>query len=155
PRKLTLGVAVDGEIGTEPKIGGALTLAAARRLAAEAVFQVETGRDPAGDKARRRPVQVRPVESFEAIAANYMRRDGRDLRTAEWRRRVLERLVYPELGAMPVGSIRRSDIVRLLDGIEDRCGAVMADRTLSVIRRVLNWHAARVDNFSSPIIRGM
>ena len=46
-------------------------------------------------------------------------------------------------------------IVRLLDKIEDDSGPVMADRTLAYIRKVMNWHASRSDEFSSPIVRGM
>src|SRR5262249_2915666 len=34
-------------------------------------------------------------------------------------------------------------------------GAPMADNTLMVIRRICNWHAARDDEFRSPIVRGM
>src|SRR5262249_40225913 len=48
-----------------------------------------------------------------------------------------------------------SDIVRLLDGISDRNGPVTANRTLSILRRVFNWHAVRTDDFRSPIVRGM
>ena len=43
----------------------------------------------------------------------------------------------------------------MLDEIEDRNGAVMADRVLAVVRRILAWHAVRVDDFRSPIVRGM
>ena len=31
----------------------------------------------------------------------------------------------------------------------------MADRVLAAVRRIFNWHAARTDNFTSPIVRGM
>jgi integrase len=31
----------------------------------------------------------------------------------------------------------------------------MADRTLAVIRRIMNWYASRVDDFRSPVVRGM
>jgi hypothetical protein len=31
----------------------------------------------------------------------------------------------------------------------------MADRTLAVIRKIMNWHASRSDDFRSPIVRGM
>jgi integrase len=158
PRKLTLGDAIDltpGEANAaEPKIGDPLTLAAARKLAAEAMHQVELGRDPASEKARR-PLRVLAAATLEAVADNYLRREGRGLRTVEWRRTVLQRLVYPSLGAMPIGDIRRSDVVRLLDTIEDENGPVMADRVLAVVRRVMSWHAARSDDFRSPIVRGM
>src|SRR5262249_58574581 len=67
----------------------------------------------------------------------------------------VERLVFPTLGARPIDDIGRSDIVRLLDKIEDASGPVMADRTLAYLRKVLNWHATRSDTFRSPIVRGM
>jgi hypothetical protein len=53
------------------------------------------------------------------------------------------------------GDINRSDIIRLLDRIADENGAPMADHTLAYLRRVMNWHAARSDDFRSPIVRGM
>jgi integrase len=65
------------------------------------------------------------------------------------------RLVYPKLGGRQIEDIKRSEIVRLLDHIEDERGPVMADRTLAYLRRVFTWHAGRSDDFRSPIVRGM
>jgi integrase len=65
------------------------------------------------------------------------------------------RLVYPALGSRPIASINRSDIIRLLDRIEDERGPVMANRTLSIISRVMNFHVSRSDDFRSPIVKGM
>jgi integrase len=93
--------------------------------------------------------------TLKAICEEYIKGDGKSLRTAEWREQVLKRLVYPELGAKRIGDIKRSDIVRLLDKIEDENGATMAERTLAVVRRIMNWHALRSDDFRSPIVRGM
>ena len=84
-----------------------------------------------------------------------MRREGKRLRSVDQRRATLERLVYPKLGARPVGDIKRSEIVRLLDDIEDDRGPAMADQTLAILREILNWHASRSDEFRSPIVRGM
>ena len=54
PKKLTLGPALtldNGEGEPEPAaIGGPLTLAAARKLAQEALHKVKLGKDPAADK---------------------------------------------------------------------------------------------------------
>jgi integrase len=64
--------------------------------------------------------------------------------------------VYPRLGDKPIAEIKRSEIVKLLlDKIEDDNGPVMADRTLSIVRKIMNWHASRSDEFRSPIVRGM
>jgi integrase len=71
------------------------------------------------------------------------------------RKAILDRLVYPVIGNKVAVNLKRSDIVALLDSIEDDHGAGMADGTLMVIRRICNWHAARDDDFRSPIVRGM
>jgi len=63
--------------------------------------------------------------------------------------------VWPVFGSRPIGEIRRSEIVRLLDGIEDANGSVMADRTLALVRTIMNYHASRSDEFRSPIVKGM
>ena len=57
--------------------------------------------------------------------------------------------------AMQIDAMRRSDIVRLLDGIEDENGPVMADKALAFLSRVFSWHASRSDEFRSPLVRGM
>ena len=56
---------------------------------------------------------------------------------------------------MKIDAIRRTDIVRLLDRIEDEHGPVMADKTLALLSKVFSWHASRSDEFRSPIVRGM
>jgi integrase len=101
------------------------------------------------------PEAIAKADSFQAICEDYLSREGGKLRTVEWRHQVLARLVYPALGGKPIDDIRRSDIVRLLDQIEDQNGPVMATKTLAVIRKVMNWYASRSDDFRSPIVRGM
>jgi integrase len=142
PRKLTL------------KAG--ITLAAARKEAATALYEVEQGRDPSVAKRQvRQAQQLAAADTFQAIAEEYLRREGHRLRTADWRRGVLGRLIYPVIGERPISEIRRSEIIRLLDRIEEGNGPVMADQTLAIIRKIMNWHATRSDDFRTPIVRGM
>jgi len=133
-------------------IDGMLGLEAARKRAKTLLGEVAHDRDPLGE---RRAARAREQDTFQAVAESYFAREGKKLRTVEDRRRALARLVYPVMGARPIADIRRSDIVRLLDRIEDRSGPVMADHTLAHIRRIMNWHASRSDEFRSPIVRGM
>jgi integrase len=128
---------------------GAITLEDARGRAQEWLKLISSGIDPA------HAAEQRERDTLRAICTEYLERDGAKLRSSSWRRAVLERLVYPDLGSRPITSIRRSDIVRLLYKIEDDRGGAMADRTLAVIGRIMNWHAARSDDFRSPIVRGM
>jgi integrase len=64
-------------------------------------------------------------------------------------------LVYPTLGGVQIDAIKRTDIVRLLDKIEDERGPVMADKTLAILSKLFSWHASRSDEFRSPLVRGM
>jgi integrase len=142
PRKLTL----------QPGI----SLAAARKAAADAMFELSQGRDPGAAKRQAREAQqLAAADTFQFVAEEYLRREGAKLRSADWRQRALERLVFPVIGARPIVEIRRSEAVRLLDRIEEKNGAAMADQTLAVLRRIFNWHATRSDDFRTPIVRGM
>jgi integrase len=85
----------------------------------------------------------------------YFKRVGKNLRTVAERQRALTKLVYPVLGGKPINEVRRSEVSKLLDRIEDNNGPVMADRTLAYLRCVFVWHAKRDDNFRSPLVPGM
>ena len=124
-------------------------LADARTLAREWHKLIAAGTDPAHARA------TAAANTLAAICNDYLARDGAKLRTVDWSRGILARLVYPTLGSRPISELRRTDIVALLDMIEDANGAVMADRTLVIVRRVMNSHASRSDEFRSPIVRGM
>jgi integrase len=130
----------------------ALGLDRARNEAKKALGGVAAGRDPLQEK---RKIEAQAQNTLHSICEEYLRREGKRLRGRDQIEATLKRLVYPKLGARQIDSIQRSEIVRLLDKIEDEHGAGMADNTLAQIRRVLNWHAARTDNFRSPIVRGM
>jgi integrase len=133
-------------------IRATLRLSEARKEAKAILGRVAKGGDPL---AERRKVEAAAVNTLQSICEAYFKREGKKLRTIAERQKTLRRLVYPVLGAKQVDDIRRSDIARLLDRIEDQNGAVMADHTLSYLRRVLNWHATRSDEFRTPITRGM
>jgi integrase len=135
---------------------GGLSLAAARKATATAFYEIEQGRDPALARQQQKQKQrLADADTFGAVVAEYFRRDGKALRTVARRRQTFDRLVIPELGNRPIGEIKRSEIVRLLDRIEEENGPAMADDVLAFTRKLMNWHATRSDDFRSPIIRGM
>src|SRR5215211_8970060 len=133
-------------------IDGVLGLSAARKRAKALLGEVAHERDPLQE---RRKVAAEQENTFRSIAEQYLAREGKKLRSADQRRAMLERLVCPRFGARQIDDIRRSEMNRLLDRIEDENGPVMADRTLATIRKIMNWHASRSDEFRSPIVRGM
>ena len=132
---------------------GGLSLAAARKAAGDALLAVTQGKDPAAAKRQHR--QDAGKGTLAAVAARYLELEGPKLRSAAWRTSILDRLVLPLLGSRPVADIKRSDVVRLLDHVEQKNGPVAADRTLAVLSKVFNWYAVRDDDFKSPLVRGM
>ncbi len=136
------------------------TVDEARTLAEAIHGQVSTGRalgqhiDPLQERRKVEKMQS-GTGTFRAIATDWYARDGKNTRSGAPRLAELERLVFPRLGGQQIGDIRRSDIVKMLDEIEDTNGPSMADYVLSVVRRVMSWHESRDDDFISPIRRGM
>lgn len=144
-----------------------LNLSEARKEAKAILGTVAKGGDPLAD---RRKAAAAGANTLRGVAEGYFRREcgmkrdaeGRaifpengKLRSAGQRLAIFERLVFPKLGAHPIEEIRRSDIRKLLDKIQDERGASMADHVLAVLRRVMSWHASRDDDYRSPIVRDM
>src|SRR5262249_51115284 len=148
---------------------GNIPLSAARKAAAHALHEVKEGRDPTEAKAKakeeRRTIQAntfgRVGEQYLKLVCGMKLPDGGEptfngkVRTAGRQLADLNRRVLPALGDRRISEIRRSEIVELLDKIEIERGPVMADRTLALVRRIMNWHATRADDFKSPIVKGM
>jgi integrase len=134
----------------------AKSLADARSAAVAALRELERGNDPAeAKKAAAIKAAAAKADTVVAVCEEYLKREGKKLRTADQRVSILNRLVYPRFGERPIETIKRGEIARLLDDIEDASGPRMADVTLATLRRIFNWHALRSDEFRSPIVRGM
>ncbi|HEX5958401.1 MAG TPA: tyrosine-type recombinase/integrase, partial [Hyphomicrobiaceae bacterium] len=135
-------------------IDGRLTLAKARKKAKSVQGLVAEGRDPVQEERHKK---AEPSNTLKAVAEEYLRREERkgELRSLGERRRIFNRYIYPKLGSRQIDDIKRSDITRLLDKIEDENGPVMADHVLAMLRKLMNWHAGRGDDFRSPIVKGM
>ena len=144
--------AVSRRLSFKPASAGGLGLSDARAWAREVVGRVIRGGDPVAEK---RQATAAAENTFQTIAEEYLARDGAALRSHHHQRLVLQRLVYPAIGARQIDQIKRSDIVRLLDRIADANGPRQADAVLAFVRRIFNWHAKRSDDFRSPIVRGM
>jgi integrase len=134
-----------------------ITLAQARKLAADAMYEVSQGRDPAeARKTAAEKAERARADTLRSVAEEYLTRERKRLRTIDQRRSIFERLVYPALGGgRQIGTIKRKDVIRVLDHVEDNHGQRMADYTLATLSRLFNWHAIRDDEFKSPIVRGM
>jgi hypothetical protein len=102
-----------------------LTLTEARKEAKAKLGEVARSGDP---MAERRRQEGAATNTLKAIAEEYFKREGDKLRSADTRKATFERLIYPALGARQIDSIKRSEIVRFLDKIEDERGPHMAPK---------------------------
>jgi hypothetical protein len=141
-----------GRTSRRKAIKGVLSLEAARKVARKLLGKVADGGDPVGEERKQRDAEL---NTLRAVALQFFAREGKALRSSNAWLRNLQRQVFPELGSRPIADIKRSDIVRLLDRIEDERGEASAHTSLAILRRVLRWHATRDDHFNSPVVAGM
>jgi integrase len=96
-------------------------------------------------------------ESFEATAAEWLKRhvEAKGLRSKQQIFRALNTHILPVWSGRGFTSIKRADVAKLLDNVEDSSGPVAADFVLSTVRNICNWFASRNDDYSSPIVKGM
>jgi integrase len=121
------------------------TIEEARGKAREAIKAIREGRDREGP------------ETFEAVAENWFKRhvEKEKLISAGQVRSCLNRQLIPAWRGRDFTSIRRTDVAKLLDSVEDSNGPVAADTVLAVFSVICNWYATRHEDYSSPIVKGM
>ena len=128
---------------------GTVTPDQARSIAEKRLDDLAKDRDPALERQRVRTTTV------DAVLDNYVTRVLGSKRSKSAQTSAFDRLVRPSIGTRSIYDLRRQDIAKLLDTIEDKSGLVQADRTLAYLRKAFHWQQQRDDNFVSPIIRGM
>jgi integrase len=133
-------------------------------IGAADVVSIEDARDKAREaikrvRAGKAALQAPPKapDSFGRVAEQWLKRhvEKKGLRSQYEIERMLNKYILPQWGKLALTDIRRSDVVALLDGIEDDHGARLADHALGLVRAIMNWHAARTDTYVPPIVRGM
>ena len=95
--------------------------------------------------------------TFKDVSDNFMKRyvEANGLRSKREIARTLSKYILPRWQDRKICDIRRSDVTALLDKVEDDHGARQADMVLAVVRKMMNWHASRHDDYVSPIARNM
>jgi integrase len=96
-------------------------------------------------------------QSVAAVAQAWLTRhvDKNRLRTGYELRRVVNAYIVPRIGDRDFARLRRSDIVALLDVIEDKHGPATADAVLSTLRSIAGWVQSRDDTYVPPFTRKM
>jgi len=135
---------------------GDISVDQARTMAEKMRGRIAEGKDPALDRKIERQNRGK-AETVGQLLDEFLKRyvQKRKLRSEDEYRRVFDHDVKPALGKIAILALKRTDIVRMLDKIEDRGAPVMADRALAHLRSALNWHAARDESFTPPIVKGM
>ena len=135
---------------------GSLELADARKVARDWLDMLLRGNDPSPLALADTGAATRVTETFEDIAQQFLKLHVKrnKLRTAGEIERLINREMLPKWRTREFVSIRRGDVAKLLDDIEERA-PVLADYVLAVISKICNWYMARNDDYVSPIIRGM
>jgi integrase len=146
---LHLGSVLDeeGSRTEEPAIGAPLTVADARMLAIRVLHDIKHGRDP-GSLVRR----VAAEGTVADVIDRHIKLAVAKLRTAAERKYDLG-LIRASLGRRPMAEVKRSDLARLRDRIEERNGPRAADRVLGTWSAMAAWWEARSDDYSAPSIR--
>jgi integrase len=124
-----------------------LNIDEARGQAREAIGRIRAGKPPVEAKA----------DTFADVAASWLKRHivAKNRRSHYEINRLLDRHVLPMWGEREFTAIRRSDVAALLDVVEDNHSPRQADAVLTVVRSIMNWFAARNDDYGPPIVRGM
>jgi integrase len=127
-----------------------MTITEARDIAREVIRRVEKGESAFA------PVPAPPA-SVAFVAQDWLKRHvyKNKLRTAGELERVVTKYILPRIGDRAFVEIRRTDIARLLDAVEDNHGAATADAVLSALRSMCVWHQTRDDSYEPPFVERM
>src|SRR5262245_10567361 len=125
------------------KIGdyGVITLQQARERAKSLLGSVADGKDPAAERKHAR--QRLNSELVSDLAAQFLIKHAAQNRSAAETERIFNRDILPRLGSRSIHSLKKHDVIALLEVVADRGSPIMANRTLAALRKFLNWCVAR------------
>lgn len=121
---------------------------------------IRRGNDPMGQlqEQRREAEAMQNAPTLEGIAREYIERVAKkEKQNRAWKEqlRTFEHDIFPTLGRRPISEIKRSEIVRLFEAMDDRGSSGQANEALKQLRACMAWYALRDDDFVSPIVKGM
>ncbi|SFK28597.1 tyrosine-type recombinase/integrase [Methylocapsa palsarum] len=147
------GVSRKMTLGTYP----ALSLKAARDLAAKALVKVAGGEDPAAAKQFAKAAKQSPLDHdlVEKVAEQFIARHIKASMRPSWAReaeRMMRKEVIASWRGRKLSEIRKADIHELLDSIVDRPAPIVANRVLAIFRRMCGWAVERGIIEASPCL---
>ena len=131
-----------------------LSLADARARARNALAAATEGRDPAAEvKAAKAPKPEADRDKVRALFETYCKRHLSGLKSGGEQERQLAKYVLPKLGDRDVKSLKRRDMIELLEEIADTGHGVTANRIRTYFQTFLNWCLERDVIEANPIAR--
>lgn len=134
--RVTLGVTKDSPKTGPRDVVNRISLADARERAEEVLAEATLGMDPA-EQVR----EAKKAITFSELAAVFMQRHARRRKVAKSARedeRRIEKVLNPRWGERKAGSIRRRDVVDVLDVYEDRGHTVARNRMAALISKIFS-----------------
>jgi integrase len=133
---------------------GPLTVETAREAAADLYEAVRKGRDPI---AERRTAASRQPDTFEHVAEQFIDKHLRGKQRAPsyiaGTRALLDNHVLPRWRGRDINTIKRRDVIELLDGVVDKGAPVAANRVLAAVSALFSWALQRDLIEQSPTAR--
>jgi integrase len=127
-------------LGRYPLLG----LSDARQRARDALRRLEDGIDPREEAAEQARIAKRnAAHTFAAVAEAFIARHVVTKRSARSIEQLIRRELIPRWGERPITTIKRADVIELIDEIVDRGHPEAAHTTLAYTRRLFSWAVAR------------
>lgn len=119
---------------------GAITLDQARQKARGWLSLIAQGIDPRAEEARQRAAaQRQQVNTFAAVAAEFLERHAAGLKKRDEAKRIIEREFVKRWGARPITEIMPEEVAAAVRVIVKRGAPYQAHNTLGYARRLFNW----------------
>ncbi len=125
-----------------------LTLQQAREQARVILLQVASGADPQQQKVEKK-AQIgkdRVADLYALFAAQHVEQN----RSARETKRIFEHDILPKIGIRSVHEIRKTDLIRIVQDVDQRGARIMANRVLAAMRKFFNWLVSRAIIEKSP-----
>jgi integrase len=120
---------------------GDVTLPKARSKAQALRDLIAEGVNPAA-RMRAQKDEQRAGERFRVVAEEWHRKQQQALATRTKKRWLLDKMILPALGAMPIGQITTRDVVAMALAVEDAISSEAAHRAKQTVSQILRYAVA-------------
>jgi Arm DNA-binding domain len=130
---------------------GKSTLEQARAKGRRWLELIGKGIDPKADEARQRAEQRRQVNSFAAVAMEYLTREATKLAHSVQARRIIESEFVKRWGSRPVTDILPEEAAAAIRAIVKRGAPAQARNAFGHGSRMFGWPSALMNSASQPL----